>query len=87
MEEFLKGVMLGAVVGACVASVVVAKNKKLSGKIREGINTASEKLSEAKETLIDKMQECEFAPVHESEGCGFCNDDVKNKDQNKKSKN
>ena len=87
MEEFLKGVMLGAVVGACVASVMVAKNRKLSGKIRDGIDIASEKLSEAKETLIDKMKDCEFAPVHENEGCDFCAGDVKTKEQYKKSKN
>ena len=48
---------------------------------------ASEKLSEAKETLIDKMKDCEFAPIHENEGCDFCSEEVKGKEQYKKSKN
>ena len=57
MENFCKGLVFGAVVGMCVGGIVVAKNKKLASKIKEGVCTASEKLEEAKEALIEKFEE------------------------------
>ena len=48
MKDFIKGLAFGAVVGMAVGAVVVAKNKKLASKIKEGMSTAEEKLKEAK---------------------------------------
>ena len=58
MENFCKGLVFGAVVGMCVGGIVVAKNKKLASKIKEGVCTASEKLEEAKGAIMEKFEEC-----------------------------
>ena len=59
MENICRGFLVGAVFGMCVGAIVVAKNKKLAGKIREGVTTAEEKLQEAKDSLMEKMQKSE----------------------------
>ena len=57
MENFCKGVIWGMIAGACIGAVVVAKNKKLSNKIKEGLVTAEGKIKEIKEDLENKMNE------------------------------
>lgn len=57
MENFCKGVIFGMIAGACVGAVVVAKNKKLSNKIKQGLDSAETKIMEIKENLEDKMSE------------------------------
>lgn len=85
MEEFLKGAMIGALVGAGVAAVVVSKNKKLSHKIRKGIDDMQEKLAEAKDSMAEKLEECDC--FEGDEMCGFCDENEKSRSQNKKNKN
>ena len=58
MENFCKGVIFGMIAGSCVGAVVVAKNKKLSNKIKEGLVTAEGKIKEIKDNLEDKMNDC-----------------------------
>ena len=58
MENFCKGVVFGMLAGACVGAIVVAKNKKLSNKIKEGLVTAEGKIKEIKDSLEDKMNDC-----------------------------
>ena len=70
MENICRGFLVGAVFGMCVGAIVVAKNKKLAGKIREGVTTAEEKLQEAKESLIEKMQSSEEKCVCDCDGNG-----------------
>ena len=85
MEEFLRGAMIGALVGAGVAAVVVAKNKKLSQKIKHGVNDIQEKWADAKDSMAEKFED---GDCFEGDGmCGFCEDSEKNRSQNKKNKN
>ena len=72
MENFCKGVILGMVAGACVGAIVVAKNKKLSNKIKEGLVTAEGKIKEIKEGIEDKMNES--SGESGSCGCGLNSD-------------
>lgn len=90
MENFCNGMIWGLAVGAVIGSIVVAKNKKLSSKIRKGLGIAEEKMQEAKDFIDEKVEEikCE---CKESEDCDD-KSDVKfsngiNKELNKKSKN
>ena len=85
MEEFLKGAMIGALVGAGVAAVVVAKNKKLSQKIKHGVNDIQEKWADAKDSMAEKFEDSDCCDVDEM--CGFCGENEKNRSQNKKNKN
>lgn len=57
MECFSKGVLVGMVAGVCIGAIVVAKNKKLSSKINEGLVTAEGKIKELKEDLEDKLSQ------------------------------
>ena len=82
MEEFLKGALLGMAVGATVAAVMVAKNKRLSSKIKHGVDGMQEKFAEAKDSLAEKLQDCDAFECNED--CGFCFEENKNKIQNKK---
>ena len=88
MKEFLKGAMLGMVAGVCVGAIVVAKNKKLAGKLKSGLDTAETKLKEAKEDLKEKLECCD---CDKDEKCQEfeCEDreDTINKDFSKKTKN
>lgn len=55
MECFCKGVLVGMIAGVCIGAVIVAKNKKLSNKIKDGLDTAEGKIKEIKEDLEDKF--------------------------------
>ncbi len=97
MEEFLKGAMLGMLAGVCVGAVIVAKNRKLAGKLKEGLSTAEDKLKEVKEDLQEKFSEdgcdCLSGDSKASDDCK-CDEmnsnfggSQGNKDFSKKSKN
>lgn len=58
MKEFLIGSLIGTAVGLCVGGAVVAKNKKLSNKISEGLDTAKAKFAKAKDDIEQKIEEC-----------------------------
>ena len=55
MECFCKGAILGMVAGVCVGAIIVAKNKKLSNKINQGVEVAEEKIKEIKDGLEEKF--------------------------------
>lgn len=57
MENFCKGIALGMITGIVVGGIVVAKNKKLSNKLREGLTTAEGKIKEVKETIEEKIEQ------------------------------
>ncbi len=57
MENLCKGLFYGMAIGLVVGGVVVAKNKKLAGQIKQKVSMAEEKLDEAKEMLQEKIQE------------------------------
>lgn len=57
MENFCKGLVFGMLAGCAVGSIVVAKNKKLSKKLNEGLTTAEGKIKEVKENLEEKLSE------------------------------
>ena len=93
MENFCKGVTLGLVSGMIIGGIIVAKNKKLANKIKEGLNTAEEKMQEAKEFIEEKIEEnkCESSsstdPCNSSSQKFDFSQNSENKDFNKKSKN
>lgn len=95
MEDFIKGAMLGMVVGAGIGAVCIAKNKKLANKIKDGLTTAEGKLKEAKENLQEKMESCDCSSS-ENSSSNDCNcseqsfmgsETDKQKDFSKKNKN
>ena len=47
MENLCKGLFYGMAIGLVVGGVVVAKNKKLAGQIKQKVSMAEEKLDEA----------------------------------------
>ena len=85
MEEFLKGAMIGALVGAGVAAVMVSKNKKLSHKIKKSVDDIQEKWVDVKDSLSEKIEECDCLECDEMNGFDY--EIEKNKTQNKKNKN
>ena len=89
MEEFLKGAMFGMVAGVCVGAIVVAKNKKLAGKLKTGLDTAESKLKEVKEDLKEKLECCDCDNNNEKCQEFECEDreDLRHKDFSKKTKN
>ena len=58
MGEYVKGMFLGLGVGMAVGMIIVSKNKKLAGKISEGVDCAEEKLEKAKQAIGEKLEEC-----------------------------
>ena len=80
MENFCKGMLWGVLVGTCVGAVIVARNKKLSKKLNQGLDVAEEKIMETKQALEEKLSE---------DGCGFgsCDDRSQNNNFSKKNKN
>lgn len=80
MEHFCKGMLWGALVGTCVGAIIVAKNKKLSHKLRDGLEVTEEKIKETKQVLEEKL--CDGGP-------NYCDCDEKSHNNNfsKKNKN
>ena len=60
MENLCKGAILGFAMGLVVGGIVVAKNKKLATKIKDGTKIAETKIEEAKDMLKEKMESGEF---------------------------
>ncbi|MBR7172477.1 MAG: hypothetical protein IKD36_01650 [Clostridia bacterium] len=100
MENFCKGAAWGLAAGFVAGSIIVAKNKQLSSKIRKGLGIAEEKMQEAKEFVEEKIEETknEFGCKNGDCTGGYdkCCDEKSNfdslkndsnKDLNKKSKN
>ena len=56
--NFLKGMLLGVIVGASAGAVLVATNKKLSGKVKEKTDIAKKKLSNTLSKIKQKLDEC-----------------------------
>ena len=83
MEDFLKGLVWGAGIGMIVAASVVAKNKKLAAKIRNGMDMAEEKIIEAKEVIEEKLEEDKEKYCDKN---GICYDDELKREFSKKSK-
>ncbi len=59
MGDFCKGAAFGMLVGVCVGGIIVAKNKKLANQIKSKMQTAEEKIMEAKEMVEEKIQEAQ----------------------------
>ena len=57
MENFCKGMIWGVLVGTCVGAVIVAKNKKLSRKLKEGLEVTGDKIKETKQILEEKLNQ------------------------------
>ena len=55
MGNFLKGALIGTLAGVCIGAIVVAKNRKLSNKLKEGIVTAEGKIIEIKNSIEDTL--------------------------------
>lgn len=58
MKEFLIGSLVGMSAGLVVGGIMVAKNKKLSTKINDGIDKAEQKFNEIKNAASKKFKEC-----------------------------
>ena len=80
MKNFCEGLLWGTLIGACVGAVMVVKNKKLSKKLKAGLDVTEEKFMEAKQAIEEKMSD---------EGCRFgaCEDRSQNNNFSKKNKN
>lgn len=84
MKDLIKGMALGAMVGVVVGGVVVAKNKKLATKIKDGLTSAEGKLNEAKTNLQEKMSECDC--LSGGQNCD-CESDISVQEDGLKEKN
>ena len=80
MENFCKGMLWGVVIGTCVGAVVVAKNKKLSQKLKDGLEVTGDKIKETKQALEEKLNQ---------DDCCYdsCDDKSQNNNFSKKNKN
>ena len=58
MKQFLIGSLIGMASGLVVGGIVVARNKKLSHKINEGLDCAEEKIKDAKAAIEKKLKNC-----------------------------
>lgn len=57
MENFCKGLVFGMAVGLCVGGVIVAKNKKLSGMVKQKAELVEKKISEVTDQIKEKVEE------------------------------
>ena len=57
MENFCRGLGFGMVAGIMIGGIVVAKNRKLAGKIRNSLADAEEKMESVKDNIAEKLQE------------------------------
>ena len=67
MKEFLIGSIIGMSAGFVVGGIMVARNKKLSNKINQGIDKAEDKLIEAKDALEKKLKNCKIGEEKKEE--------------------
>lgn len=96
MGNFCKGIALGMLAGCVVGAVVVAKNKKLSNKLKEGLTTAEGKIKEVKQNIEEKINQnssCDCGqdcmPSNDSCDCenDNCDCDTQKNNFSKKNKN
>lgn len=66
MKEFLIGSLLGTMAGLVVGGIMVARNKKLSNKINQGIDNAEQKVKDAKDAIEKKLKECKIGEENNS---------------------
>lgn len=73
MGNFCKGIALGMAAGVVVGGIIVAKNKKLSNKLKEGLTTAEGKIKEVKQNIEEKIQnsscDCEASGAGQNASC------------------
>ena len=69
MKEFLIGSFIGTMTGLVVGGIMVARNKKLSRKINEGIDNAEDKIKEAKDALEKKLKNCKIGENNKCQPC------------------
>ena len=72
MENFCRGACWGMIAGLVIGGIIVAKNRKLANKIKEGLWNAENKIEEVKEGIAEKLQESD---------CCFSGDCSNPKDQ------
>ncbi len=72
MKEFFTGLGMGLAAGLLTGGIVVARNKKLSNKINDGLDMAEEKLEDAKNAIAKKLKncKCEGENSQNLEDCG-----------------
>ena len=80
MENFCKGLVFGMIAGTCVGAIIVARNKKLSKKLNQGLDITEEKIKETKEALEEKLNMGECCE-------GSCDENIANNNFSKKNKN
>lgn len=80
MGDFCKGAAFGLMAGMAIGAIVVAKNKKLAGKIKTGMEQAETKICEAKQMIEEKVQQAEEEKMQQASSGG-------NMPESKKSKN
>ena len=69
MKEFLIGSMIGTAAGFVIGGILVARNKKLSKKINDGIDNAEEKIKDAKDALEKKLKNCKIGEDKNEDPC------------------
>ena len=57
MENFCRGMGWGVALGMCIGGIIVAKNRGLANKIKDGLSDMEEKIEEAKDSIAEKLQE------------------------------
>ena len=73
MENFCKGLVFGMVTGILVGAISVAKNKKLSGMVKEKAEIVEKKISDMTEKMKEKEDKSqENYEVSCSEQCNSC---------------
>lgn len=77
MENFCRGMGWGVALGVCIGGIIVAKNRRLANKIKEGLSDMEDKIEEAKDNIAEKLQETD---------CNCLFDDGKQKSKNNCSK-
>ena len=70
MKDFCNGVIWGVLIGTCAGAILVAKNKKLSSKIKEGLDITEDKIKETKQAIEEKLNQENCCSGYE-----FCDDD------------
>ena len=71
MENFCKGLLLGMMTGILVGAVAVAKNRKLSGMVKEKTEVIEKKISDITEKLKEKedFKDCNQKSISEECNC------------------
>lgn len=93
MGNFCKGLAFGMLAGIVVGGIVVAKNKKLSNKLKEGLTTAEGKIKEVKQNIEEKINQnsgCDCEQSGQNDNCECVTENESDEQKNnfsKKNKN